>query len=267
MQEGLEIIVCVKQVPDPEGPPSAFVVDSEALRVVPKGIPPVISPFDENALEVALRLKEAHGGSIALLSAGSGISQAVMLKAMATGADELLLVEDELFDCEGPDSSSTAALLAAAIRKKGGFDLILTGRQAADTNSGQVGLGIAQMLDVPAVSLAQKVEVFDGEVTVERVLPDGHEIVRVTLPALVTISHEVGDLRYPRMADIKTAKERPRTKWSAGDLGVEPASSVRARILELSQPVRERQCCIVDGDTPEEAGERLALKLREAKLL
>ncbi len=261
----LKIIVCAKQVPDPEGPPSAFEVDGNAMRVTPRGIPPVLSPFDENALEAALRLKETGGAHITLLSAGTNLSQAVMLKALATGVDELILAEDAAFDRERLDSFATASLLAAAIRKQGSFDLVLTGRQAADTNAGQVGLGIAALLGVPAVTLARSLVREEFALRVERVTPEGYETVRVPLPAVITVSHEVGDLRYPRMADIKAAKELPQTKWGAGDL--EGAADNRLKMLGLAKPVRERDCWIVQADTPEEAGERLALKLREEKLL
>jgi electron transfer flavoprotein beta subunit len=263
----LNIVVCIKQVPDPEGPPSAFAVEVEAKRVVPRGIPPVISPFDENALEAALRTNEKYGGTVTLISMGNNISQAVMLKALATGADELLLLEDEILDRENLDSFATASLLAAAIRKHGAFDLILTGRQASDTNAGEVGLGIAQMLDIPAVTLARKIEVSDGTAQVERVLPEGHEEVKVSLPALITVSHEIGELRYPRMADIKAAKELPQTKWSASDLDVDPLNLGRTELLEVFTPMRERQCLLVEGETPEERGERLAMELRKANLL
>ncbi len=265
--ENLKIIVCAKQVPDPEGPPSAFEVDAAAAKVTPRGIPPVLSPFDENALEAALRLKETVGAHITLMSAGTNLSQAVMLKALATGADGLVLADDALFDRERLDSFGTASLLAAAIRKHGEFDLVLTGRQASDTNAGQVGLGIAALLGLPAVTLARSLKLEDGALFVERILPEGYETVQVPLPAVVTVSHEVGELRYPRMADIKAAKALPQAKWGAADLGGESIAAGRVKMLGLTSPVRERDCWMVQADTPEEAGERLALKLREAKLL
>jgi electron transfer flavoprotein beta subunit len=226
-----------------------------------------MNPFDENALEAALRLKEAAGGVITMLSMGVNLSQAVMLKALATGPDDLLLLDDEALDREKLDSLATAQLLAAAISKRGAFDLILTGRQASDTNSGQVGLGIAQLLGVPAVTLARAIEVTDGVARVERVLPEGYEVVTVPLPALVTVSHEVGELRYPRMGDIKAAKEKPQERWSASDLGLDPSGICGLKMVRLAAPVRERQCHLVEGNTPEEAGERLAIKLREDKLV
>jgi electron transfer flavoprotein beta subunit len=263
----LNILVCVKQVPDPEGPPSAFEVDSTAKKVIPRGIPPVLSPFDENALEAAIRVKEACGGTITMISVGSNLSKAVMLKALASGADRLVTVDDASCDQEGLDPFATATLLAAAVRKTGPFDLILTGRQAADTNAGQVGLGLAQLLDIPAVSVAGKIEVTDATVRVETMLPDGYEVVEATLPLLITVSHEVGDLRYPSLMAIKKAKTLPTEALKPADLDVEPASLALNEITELTPPNRERRCRLVEGESPEDAGAKLAAALREDKII
>jgi electron transfer flavoprotein beta subunit len=263
----LNIIVCAKQVPDPEGPPSSFEIDTAAKKVTARGIPPVINPFDENALEAAILIKESVGAKITLLSAGKGLSKAVILKAVAAGADESLLLEDDAFDAPLLDSHATAALLAAAIEKMNGYDLILCGRQAADTNAGQVGLGLAQLLGIPAVTLAQKVEVTDGKVIVERVLPDGYEVVEATLPALVTVSGEVGDLRYPSLQAIKAAKGLPQTTLGSAELDVDISGPDRVETVALAAPSRERRCVMAEGDTPEEAGSKLALLLRQDKVI
>ena len=266
-QVGLDIVVCVKQVPDPEGPSSSFTVDEENVRVVTSGIPPVVSPFDENALEAALRLKEAGGGRITLLSAGTKISNPVMLKALATGADNLVLVQDGSLDYSGTDSRSTAALLAAAIGRMDAYDLVLTGRQAADTNAGQVGVGIAGFLGIGVITLAGKIDVAGDKVVVQRVLPDGYEVVEGPLPLLVTVSHEVGDLRYPHLAEIKRAKEIPVTRWTAEELGVDVVGEKVAELVGISAPRISRRCELVEGETQREAGENLARALRRDGVL
>ncbi len=253
--------------PIPEGPPSAFEVDSTAKKVIPKGIPPVLSPFDENALEAAIRVKEAAGGTVTLLSVGSNLSKAVMLKALASGADRLVTVDDASCNQEALDAFATASVLAAAVNKVGPFDLILTGRQAADTNAGQVGLGLAQLLNLPAVSVAGKVEVTDGKARLETMLPDGYEVVEASLPLLVTISHEVGDLRYPSLMAIKKAKTLPTETLTAADLGVDPGSLGLTEITALAAPNRERRCRLVEGESPEEAGAKLAAVLKEDKII
>ena len=181
----MSIIVCVKQVPDPSASSSGTTVDSEAKRVIPpQGTPPVISPYDENALEAALKIKDAQGASVTVLSAGRNLAKPVLRRSLAVGADELILLEDNAF--EKLDSYATAHLLAAAIREAGEYDLILCGRQAADTDAGQVGSGIAAILQIPCITAACKVEPGNGKVTVERVVSDGCEIVEAPMPALVT---------------------------------------------------------------------------------
>ena len=264
---GLNIIVCAKQVPDPEGPPSSFEVNEAERKVTPRGIPPVINPFDENALEAAIRIKESMGAEITLLSAGKGLSKAVTLKAVATGADASLLVEGDTVEAALLDPYATADLLAAAIRKTDRYDLILCGRQAADTNAGLVGLGLAQLLGIPAITLAQKVEISGDKVVVERALPDGYELVEAALPALVTVSGEVGDLRYPSLQAIKAAKDFPQTTLGLADLDVDLSGLGRVETVALAAPSRERRCTLVEGDTPEEAGKKLALLLRQEKVV
>lgn len=263
----VSIIVLAKQVPDPEGPPSSFEIDAAEKKVTARGIPPVINPFDENALEAAIRIKEASAAKITLLSLGKGLSKAVILKAVAAGADGSLLVEGDALDAALLDSHATAVLLAAAIEKAGAYDLILCGRQAADTNAGLVGLGVAQLLGIPAITLAQKVEVSGDRVTVERVLPDGYEVVEAPLPALVTISGEVGDLRYPSLQAIKAAKGLTQTVLGLADLDVDISGPGWVETVALAAPSRERRCAMADGDTPEEAGKKLALLLRQEKVI
>ena len=263
----VNIIVLAKQVPDPEGPPTSFEVNPEERRVTARGIPPVINPFDENALEAAIKIKEGQGGKITLLTLGKGISKAVILKAVAAGADESFLVDSEEFDAPLLDSHASANLLAAAVKRIGEYDLILSGRQASDTNAGQVGIGLAQLLGIPAVTVAQKVEVENGKAVVERVMPDGYEVVEAPLPALVTVSGEIGDLRYPSLQAIKAAKELPQTVLDASDLGVDASGLGLVETTALAAPSRERSCTIIEAETPEEAGEKLVERLIGDKVI
>ena len=266
----MNIIVCCKQVIDPEAPPASFKIDATKNTVtLPPSVSPVIGPYAEYAVEAALRIKDAQGGKITALSLGTDLLRDVVKKPLSMGADELILLEDEAFS-EG-DSWSTAYALAMAIKKVGDYDLILCGRQASDWDAGQVGLGIAEILDLPSVTLARKIEVTDGKVRVEKVADDGYEVVEVSLPALITVSNELGEPRYPTIKGIMTAKKKEPIIWKPADIGVEPsqvgAAGRRARLVKLFQPVREGKCEIVDGETPQEAAANLALKLREAKML
>jgi electron transfer flavoprotein beta subunit len=264
----LDIIVCAKQVPDPEGPPTSYEVNADERKVTATGHTPGHQSLRRERPGGRHPHQGVRGGEDHPALPGEGIIKGgVILKAVASGADASLLVEGEELDQALLDSHATAVLLAAAIKKLGGFDLILCGRQASDTNAGQVGLGIAHFLSIPAVTLAQKVEVENNRVTVERVLPDGYEVVEAHLPALVTVSGEVGDLRYPSLAAIKAAKNLTQTVISLQDLRVDTSSLGKVETVALAAPSRERRCVLIEGDTPEEAGERLALKLREAKIL
>lgn len=266
----MNMIVCCKQVLDPEAPPASFKVDTAANKVVPPpSVPPVISPFDENAVEAALKIKDAHGGKITALSLGVNLLRDVVKKPLSMGADELILLEDEAF-ADG-DSWSTAYALAMAIKKIGDYDLIFCGRQAADWDGGQVGSGIAELLGLPSVTLAKKIDITDGKAKVERVTPDGYDVIEVSLPALITVSNELGQARYPTIKGIMAAKRKEPVIWKPADIGVEPshlgAAGRHTKPLKLFQPVREGKCQIIGGESPEEAGANLALKLREAKVL
>ena len=266
----MNMIVCVKQVIDPEAPPASFKIDAASNQVVPpQGVPPVISPFDENAVEAALRIKDAQGGKITAVSLGDKLLRDVVKKPLSMGADELVLLEDEAFT-EG-DSWSTALALARAIEKIGEYDIIFCGRQASDWDAGQVGSGIAEILGLPGVTLAKKIEVSDGKARIERVTTDGYEVVEVGLPALVTVSNELGEPRYATIKGIMAAKRKEPTVWKPADIGVEPAqigaAGRRAKMQKIFQPVREGECEIVEGETPEEAAANLAQRLREVKLL
>jgi len=266
----MNIVVCCKQILDPEAPPASFKIDPAANTVVaPPGVPPVISPFDEQAVEAALRIKDSKGGKITILSLGNKLLRDVVKKPLSMGADELILLEDEAF--EGGDSWSTACTLAAAIRKIGDFDLIFCGRQAADWDSGQVGSGIAELLGVPCVTVAKKIEVVDSTARVERVIPDGYDVVEVTLPALVTVSNELGEARYATLKGIMAAAKKQPVVWKPADIGLDRsqvgAAGRHTKVVKLFQPVREGKCEMVEADSPAEAGAKLASRIREAKLI
>jgi len=266
----MELIVCVKQIPDPEAPPASFKVDTSTNRVIPPpGVPPVISPFDENAVEAALRVKDTHGGKITVLSLGNKLVRDVVKKPLAMGADELVLLEDESY-AEG-DSWATAYALAMAIKKIGTYDIIFCGRVAGDWDAGQVGSGIAEFLGIPSITLAKKVEVTNGKVRVERLVADGYEVVEAPMPCLVTITSELGEPRYAPLKGIMAAAKKQPIIWKPQDIGIDPsevgAQGRRAKLVKLFQPVKEAKCEIIEGESVAEAAVNLALKLREAKVI
>jgi electron transfer flavoprotein beta subunit len=261
----LNIIVCIKQVLDPEAPPSAYKIDEATKRLVQTGVPPVISPFDENALEAALRIKDALPARITAVSLGWNLSKTVLRKAVAVGADDLYLIEDKNFS--GLDSYGIATVLSEAIKKIGTYDLILTGRQAADTNAGLVGTYVGEILQIPIITVSRKLTISDGKVRCETITPDGYNIVGSDLPALVTISNELGELRSVGIKEIMTAQKKPVTVWNKQQLGLGEANLNRIITHSVFMPKAESHCEIIKGETDIDAGLKLAIKLKEANII
>lgn len=264
----MHIVVCIKQILNPDIATTVFRVDEEAKRVVPlPGLSPVISPFDAQAVEAAMRIKDAGGDgvNITVMTLGPESARAVLKAGLAMGADEGVLLADGAF--EGADSTTTARVLAAAILKTGDADLILTGRQAADWDDGVVGLGLAELLRWPAITFAKDIQTTNGMVRVVRVLEDGFETMEAPLPAVVTVAHEIGKPRYSSLRETMRAAKKPIHSWTASDLGLDPREIGGAgarRILErLFTPVKTTECEFIDGGTPEETAAKLARRLRE----
>jgi electron transfer flavoprotein beta subunit len=265
----MNIIVCVKQVIDPEAPPSSFKIDAASKKAEMHGAPPVIDPYGEYAVEASLKIKEATGSKVIVISLGINLLREVVKKPLAMGADQLILLEDEAFI--GGDSRSTAVALAAAIKKVGEYDLILCGREASDTNAGQTGSGIAEILGLPCITLARKIDAADSKLKVERVTSVGYDVLEVPLPAVLTVSNEIGEPRYPTIKGIMAAKKNEPIVWKPADIGIDTskigAGGQQAKLQRLYQPVHEGKCEFSEGETPEELGTDLAQKLREAKVL
>ena len=263
----MKIVVCAKQVIDPETPVSAFKIDPQLMRVTPApGVPPVVNGFDENATEAALRIKDSTDAHVTVLSVGDGFVMDIMKKPISMGADELVLVEGpELVDL---DPFATAYVLATAIEHIGAVDLILCGRQASDWDNAQVPLILAETLDMACVTVAQSVTVRDGVARMERVLPSGYEELEADIPAVVTISNELGEPRYPTLRGIMAAGKKTPTILSSADLGLEPDRLAPRLVLDnLYVPASDRQCEFIQGESEADAGRSLAVKLREDGLI
>jgi len=261
----MRLVVCTKQVPDPEMPRSAFKIDSKEKRVIPpRGTPPVLSPFDENALEAALRLKDAHGARVIAISVGTALAPPVLRKTLAAGADELILLDDPSF--QDLDSLATAAVLVSAIKRVGDVDIVFTGRQAADWDCGITGGAIAEGMGIPCITFARKVEVHGGQARVDRVIDDGFETVQASLPCVITIDSALGELRQVTLPGLSSARKKPLHLWKAADLNLK-AFLPSCRLLDLYVPRREIACEVISGGTVEEAATRLADRLHEEGLV
>lgn len=267
----MNIIVCVKQVPDPETPAASFRVDEAAKRVVPaQGIAPVVSPYDPQATEAALRLRDAAGsGTVTVISLGPESARDAIKHALAMGADEGILITGPEFD--GIDNFQTAVALAKAIQKVGECDLVLTGRAAADWDMGVVPVGLGQILGLPVVTIAKGIEPSAAGLKVDRVTDEGSETVETSLPAVVSVSNEIGEPRYPQLRQIMLAAKKTVQIWGAADLGMDATETGAANrwlpLEALYVPKVESNVEIIEGASPEEKAHNLAQKLRAAKLI
>jgi electron transfer flavoprotein beta subunit len=266
----VDIIVTLKQVPDPEAPKESFRIDENTKKILnPTNVDPVINGFDENAIEAALQLKEAAKGKVIAVSMGEEGATRALKQALAMGVDEAVLLQDAAF--ADADAVSTAYVLSEAIKKVGVNGLILCGRQASDWDQAQVPSGIAEYLDLPSVTAVKKVELHDGKVRVERILEDGYEVIDLPLPCLVTVSNEINKPRYPTLKGIMAAGKKKIPVWNAAEIGIDTSRVGRAgaltQITRLYMPKFEGKCEFIAGDTPEEMGEKLALRLRELKII
>ncbi len=260
------VICCVKQVPDPETPASQFKVDETAKKVLPvPGIQPVPSQFDTIGVEAALRIKDKVADTtVTVLSMGPEAYRDTIKHCLAMGADEGVHINDPAL--YSADHWATAEALAAAIQKLAPYDLIICGRQAVDWDMGVVGSTIAEILGVPAVTIAKDVQYQDGKVTVERVLLDGFETVEAPAPCVVTVSNELGEPRYPQLRQIMMAARKELKAWKLSDLELDGVTN-RVSLEALFVPQTKVETEFMDGESGAEKAEKLALRLREAKLI
>lgn len=255
------IIVCVKIVMDPEMPFSVFKVDPDLKKpIVPDGTASVLSTFDESALEAALRIKDDQACRITVLSLGADLPKSLLQKLYALGADDVIGIEAPEFD--NLDAFSTADALTRAIEKIGDFDLVFMGRQSADWEAGLVWAGVAEALHLPSVSLVREATPGDGQVTAVRCVSDGIEVVEADMPALLTFTSEVGEIRFTSLKDMMKAKKKKIVKWSAADIGFKITERMNLKDLFVPEmPVVH--CQIIEGDSDGEKGRRLARTLSD----
>lgn len=263
----MEIVVCLKEIIDPEIPPSQFKIDPAAKRQLQEGHALVISTYDENALEVALKLKEKAGGRVTALCLGAPTATTALKKALAMGADRAVLASDPAVPAA--DAFQVSAALAAAIRKAGTFDLVLAGCESGDWASRAVGPLLAEELGIACVAYASRVEAAGTGVQVRKVVEDGYEVIEAAPPLLVTITSDESNIpRFPKLKDIMAAGRKPIPTWTAADLGAAAGKDgARVSVADLSIPVRESRCEILGGESPEEKVDLLVRRLQDLKLL
>jgi electron transfer flavoprotein beta subunit len=263
----LQVLVCVKQILDPEIPPRQFEVDRGSKKAVPGGAALVISPFDANAVEIALQLKSREKDcTVTALTLGGEASGKVLRHVLAMGCDEAVQLADPIF--EGLDSSGTAKAIAAGIRKKGPVDFVLCGRQAGDWDMGQVGCLVAEELSLPCVTSVSRAEVKDGRLRLRREAEKGEEILEAAIPLLATVtSSSLNQPRYPTAIGIVKAGRKKIPVWSAQDLGIADKLIRLVEVEDLFIPRQERQVRMIEGEDGPAKGTALAHALLEMKIL
>jgi electron transfer flavoprotein beta subunit len=210
----MKIIVCIKQVPDAKD----VRLDPVTNTLARDGVQSIMNPYDRHALEEAVRLKEANGGVVTVLSMGPPQTEATLREAIACGADGAVLVSDRAF--AGADTWATTYTLAKAVEKIGGCDLILCGKQAIDGDTAQVGPGLAERLAIPYITCARKVTGQGaGLIRVERLMDDGFDELEMQLPALLTVVKEINEPRIPSLKGKMRAKQAVIRVLSAADIG------------------------------------------------
>ncbi|MBI2909869.1 MAG: electron transfer flavoprotein subunit beta/FixA family protein, partial [Chloroflexi bacterium] len=259
----LSIIVCIKQVPDPEHF-SKISLDPATGNILREGVPTVINPLDRHALEEALRLKEKFSGAVVVLTMGPLQAKEALETALAMGADEAVLLCDPGF--AGADTLATAFTLSLAM-KKVGFDLVLCGDETIDSGTGQVGPQLAEFLNVPHVAHATALQFpSEHELVARCALERGHLKVAVALPAVVAVAKGINEPRLPTVLGIMTAMQKGVALWDCGTLGADPgvcgAAASPTRVVGVFESRADRKREILTG-APEEAVKKAVARLRE----
>ncbi len=261
----MNIVVCLKQVPGT----TQVNIDPRTNTLVRQGIKNIINPFDTYALEEGVRLKERYGGKVTAISMGPPQAEEALREAISTGADEAILLSDSAF--AGADTLATSYTLGRAINKIREYDLVICGRQTVDGDTAQVGPELSEMLEVPFVAYVSKIEeINNGNIQVQRMVEDGHEVVEARLPAVITVVKEINVPRLPSLRGLAKAKSAVISVWNAQELGVDLSmvglSGSATRVIKIFFPERVRQGEIFQGSLESQV-ESLIDKLRGFKLI
>ena len=256
----MNIVVLVKQVPDTEGDRRLSPADNTLDRVA---VDPVINYIDEFAIEEGLRLKEAHGGEVTILTVGPDQATASIRKALSMGADKAVHVNDEAL--HGSDAIQTAKVIAKALGTLE-WDVAIAGSEATDSRMSVVPALIAEVLGAPQLSLARKVTVDGTAVSIERVTDTGYERVEATGPAVISVVEKINEPRYPSFKGIMAAKSKPVQVLSIADLGLSAdevglaSASTEVTSFEVAPPRQAGQVVKDEGDGGVKIADFLATK-------
>jgi electron transfer flavoprotein beta subunit len=261
----MNVVVCIKQVPGT----TEVKIDPQTNTLIREGMENIVNPFDMYALEEGLRLKEQHQGKVAAISMGPPQAEEALKEAIALGVDEAFLLSDPAF--EGSDTLATSYILAKAIAKLRQFDLVICGRQTMDGDTGQVAPQLAEQLGMPFVSYVSQIEeIRKGYMRVQRMVEEGHQIVEMPLPGVISVVKEINVPRLPSLRGLMKSKQAQIPVWTAQELGVDMnkvgLSGSPTQMVKLSYPKRTRGGEILQG-SPESQVDQLVERLRETKAI
>jgi electron transfer flavoprotein beta subunit len=259
----LKIAVCIKQVPDTE---TRIRVAADGKAIVESDVNWVVSPYDEYAVEEALRIKEKKGGGeVVLLTVGPDRAQSALRNGLAMGADSALHLKDPLF--EATDAMGVARALAAALKILSP-DLVLTGQLGVGADNAQVPGMVAELLDLPQVTMAVKIELSDGKATVEREIEGAREAWETSLPAVFSAQKGLNEPRYASLKGIMAAKKKTIETKDAAALGLSAADlAPKTKVMALELPPARPAVRMIEGDTDTQVKELLRMLREEAKVL
>ncbi|BCU81157.1 electron transfer flavoprotein subunit beta [Polycladomyces abyssicola] len=257
----MNILVCLKQTFDTEEK-----IVLEDGRISEEGVEFVINPYDEYAVEEAIKLKEQHGGEVTVITVGPERAEQALRTAMAMGADKGIIVDMEDFEGEA-DEHTIAHILAGVIRDLE-YDIILTGYMAVDDGSAQVGPRLAELLGIPHISTITKLTIDGDTVEVEKDVEGDVEYIQSKLPILVTAQQGLNEPRYPSLPGIMKAKKKPLERLDLDDLDLdEELLEAKTETLEVFMPPKKEAGKILEGDLSEQVQELVRLLQHEAKVI
>ncbi len=261
----MNIIVCIKQVPDT----SEVKINRETNTLIRDGVPSIINPYDMYAIEEALQLREKHGGKVTAVTMGPPQAAEALKEAVAMGVDDVVLFSDRAF--AGADTWATSYVLSRGIKKMGEFDIVIAGKQAIDGDTAQVGPETAEMLGVPFVAYVRKIEKVDiGAMTVERMMDEGFDIVETKLPVFITVVKEINQPRLPSLKGKMKAKSLKVATLTAKDIGAEEnfcgLKGSPTKVVRIFPPAPRGQREMLSG-TVDQQVDLVAKKLKEQTLI
>ena len=248
----MNIVVCVKQVPAT----NEVKMNNETNTIIREGVEGIINPFDSYAIEEGVRLKEKFGGKATVLSMGIPSVAETLKEAISVGIDEAVLLSDRTF--AGSDTLATAYALSMGIKKLGGFDLVICGKQATDGDTAQVGPSVAEKLGIPHTTYVKKIEsIEDGAITCQRMTENGYETITMPLPAVITIVKEINEPRLPSFKGMMRAKRAEIKTLTASDIGADPSlcglAGSPTQVVKTFVPVHNVDSELLEGTPSEQA--------------